>query len=119
MRARVQASAGSGTGVQVKSVMDTWTLQMGYPMLEVTRTSTNTVIAQQQRFLLLPDANDTSPFTSPFGYSSHSHLLSIAKLVERHICVSEIRSLVPGQVEAMTYKVDTRRFLAWRPALIG
>lgn len=51
----------------VKDVMDTWTLQMGYPMLEVKRSSTNTVIATQQRFLLNPEANDTEEFTSPFG----------------------------------------------------
>lgn len=49
--------------------MDTWTLQMGYPLIEV-RCENNTVKATQKRFLLNPADNDTGADTapSPFKY---------------------------------------------------
>ena len=40
-----------------------------------------------------------------------------AELIERGPCV--IRSLIPSRVRAMTYQIDTCRFLAWISALIG
>ncbi|XP_067993542.1 glutamyl aminopeptidase [Melanerpes formicivorus] len=47
----------------VKEVMDTWTRQMGYPVLEMGSNS----IFTQKRFLLDPNANASYP-TSDFGY---------------------------------------------------
>ncbi|XP_073428069.1 glutamyl aminopeptidase [Dendrobates tinctorius] len=47
----------------VKDVMDTWTRQMGYPVLNVR--SGNTV--QQERFLLDPNADASTP-ESPYSY---------------------------------------------------
>ncbi|XP_077135083.1 glutamyl aminopeptidase [Ranitomeya variabilis] len=47
----------------VKDVMDTWTRQMGYPVLNVQ--SGNTV--EQQRFLLDPNADASTP-ESPYNY---------------------------------------------------
>ena len=52
--------------VDVKTVMDTWTLQMGYPVVHLTRTG-NSIFVTQQRFLLNPKANTTNQ-NSPFGY---------------------------------------------------
>ncbi|XP_070545825.1 aminopeptidase N-like isoform X2 [Ptychodera flava] len=40
----------------VKKVMDTWTLQMGYPVVTIKRTSTTTATAEQKHFLIDPDA---------------------------------------------------------------
>ncbi|XP_008939809.1 PREDICTED: glutamyl aminopeptidase [Merops nubicus] len=47
----------------VKEVMDTWTRQMGYPVLEMGNDS----VLTQKRFLLNPNANASHP-PSDFGY---------------------------------------------------
>ncbi|CAF4183180.1 unnamed protein product, partial [Rotaria magnacalcarata] len=42
-------------GYTIKQIMDTWTLQEGYPVLMVTRNyNDNTLILKQKRFLLDP-----------------------------------------------------------------
>uniref|UniRef100_A0A4W3HEC8 Aminopeptidase n=1 Tax=Callorhinchus milii TaxID=7868 RepID=A0A4W3HEC8_CALMI len=51
------------SGKQVKEVMDTWTNQMGYPVLQVQKEST--II--QSRFILDPSSNPEEP-PSPFNY---------------------------------------------------
>ncbi|XP_056420529.1 glutamyl aminopeptidase [Hyla sarda] len=56
------ASLAEASGQPVKDVMDTWTRQMGYPVLNV---SDNVV--KQERFLLDPNANSSHP-ESPFNY---------------------------------------------------
>uniref|UniRef100_A0A4W4GAS9 Aminopeptidase n=1 Tax=Electrophorus electricus TaxID=8005 RepID=A0A4W4GAS9_ELEEL len=50
----------------VADVMDTWTKQMGYPVLSLTSTATGTTLTQE-RFLLNPNADPTQPST-PLGY---------------------------------------------------
>ncbi|XP_069834611.1 glutamyl aminopeptidase [Dendropsophus ebraccatus] len=57
------ASLAEASNQPVKDVMDTWTRQMGYPVLSVE--SGNTVI--QQRFVLDPKANASHP-ESPYNY---------------------------------------------------
>nr|XP_006821163.1 PREDICTED: aminopeptidase N-like [Saccoglossus kowalevskii] len=53
--ALTEADVGVGDH-DVKQIMDTWTLQMGYPVVTVARTSENTAIAEQKHFLIDPDA---------------------------------------------------------------
>ena len=43
----------------------------------------------------------------------------MAELVELGPRVQEIGSSVPGQINPMTYKIDTCHFLVWCSALIG
>lgn len=50
----------------VAEVMDTWTKQMGYPVLTLDSSGTNARLTQQ-RFLLDPNANASEP-VSPFEY---------------------------------------------------
>jgi aminopeptidase N len=45
--------------------MDTWTRQMGYPVVTVTRDPNGTITLNQERFLFDQDANITD--TSPYG----------------------------------------------------
>ncbi|KAK0064997.1 thyrotropin-releasing hormone-degrading ectoenzyme, partial [Biomphalaria pfeifferi] len=54
--------------LDVKEVMDTWILQMNYPLVTVTRddNSNATLRVQQERFLLNPNAADPGKYTSPF-----------------------------------------------------
>ncbi|KAI4480304.1 hypothetical protein M0804_010302 [Polistes exclamans] len=53
----------------VKAIMDTWTQQMGFPLVTIIRDG-NTITASQKRFLILPNENDTEIFNqkSPFNY---------------------------------------------------
>ncbi|CAF3355817.1 unnamed protein product [Rotaria socialis] len=55
-------------GYTVKQIMDTWTLQEGYPVLMVTRNyNDNTLILKQKRFLLDPNAvHNKSSYVNPF-----------------------------------------------------
>eukprot|EP00058_Branchiostoma_floridae_P020447 XP_002605937.1 hypothetical protein BRAFLDRAFT_87388 [Branchiostoma floridae] len=58
------------TDLDVKTVMDTWTLQMGYPVVNLTRDyGRGTAQATQQHFLLDPTATVSAP--SDFGYRWH------------------------------------------------
>ncbi|XP_042889263.1 aminopeptidase N-like [Penaeus japonicus] len=48
------------TDLSVKKIMDTWTLQMGYPVIKVTRSSDGTsATVTQERFLLVKNLNST------------------------------------------------------------
>ncbi|CAG2235225.1 unnamed protein product [Mytilus edulis] len=62
-------SKKSGNTVDVKAVMDTWTLQMGYPVVSVKK-SGNKFILTQERFLSDGSAT-TNLDESPFGYKWH------------------------------------------------
>ncbi|XP_052106945.1 endoplasmic reticulum aminopeptidase 1-like [Mytilus californianus] len=62
-------SKKSGNTVDVKSVMDTWTLQMGYPVVSV-KQSGNKFLLTQQRFLS-DGSVTTNSDESPFGYKWH------------------------------------------------
>lgn len=47
--------------------MDTWTLQMGYPVVSVSEVGGDMILTQQ-RFLADPDANQSNTkFTSKYG----------------------------------------------------
>ena len=54
---------GSNDEVNVKAVMDTWTLQMGFPLITLTRKG-DRVVAKQRHFLVNPKAKPAmkSPF---------------------------------------------------------
>ncbi|XP_060566248.1 aminopeptidase N-like [Ruditapes philippinarum] len=52
----------------VKEVMDTWTLQMNYPVVKVTYNSAGQITISQHRYLQDYNATDPGKYTSPFGY---------------------------------------------------
>ncbi|KAM9707550.1 LOW QUALITY PROTEIN: glutamyl aminopeptidase [Menidia menidia] len=60
------ASLAEVSGLPVAEVMDTWTKQMGYPVLDLTVSGSEARLSQK-RFLLDPNANATQP-PSPFEY---------------------------------------------------
>lgn len=47
-------------------MMDTWTLQMGYPVLKITNKGNNKYEVLQERFLYDRDANVTTKYKSKF-----------------------------------------------------
>lgn len=56
-------------------VMDTWTKQMGYPVLKLSTSETNAKLTQR-RFLLDPTADANEP-TSPFGFVMNKEVFSL------------------------------------------
>ncbi|XP_053702029.1 glutamyl aminopeptidase [Synchiropus splendidus] len=60
------ASLTNVSGFPVAEVMDTWTKQMGYPVLDLSVNETSASLTQK-RFLLDPKANPNET-PSPFGY---------------------------------------------------
>lgn len=65
-----QAQADGKNHIDVKDIMDTWTLQMNYPVVTVTRDfqNLNQVHVRQERFLIDPTAEDLGRFSSPYNY---------------------------------------------------
>ena len=69
---------GTLVGLTVKEIMDTWTVQMGYPVVTIERNyESASAMATQDRFLLTPDngdTNDTNPYTwwVPLSFTSPS-----------------------------------------------
>lgn len=66
MRMKYRKEDNSANGVEIKDMMDTWTLQMGYPVVTVRRSGSQ-ISATQDRFLYLSHGNFTEEFTSPYG----------------------------------------------------
>ncbi|XP_069101890.1 uncharacterized protein [Argopecten irradians] len=58
-----------GRNLEMKKIMNTWILQMNYPVVTLTKDSNNTLRATQKRFLTNPNAKDTGKFVSPYNYT--------------------------------------------------
>ncbi|XP_022795785.1 glutamyl aminopeptidase-like [Stylophora pistillata] len=67
-KALAEESCTQGKCVSVKQMMDTWTLQMGYPVLNIKKQSSNKYQVSQERFLYDRNSNISSKYTSPFNY---------------------------------------------------
>lgn len=63
-----EESCMQGRCVNVNYMMDTWTLQMGYPVIDIRHLTGNQYLVSQQRFLNHKDVNATPKFSSPFNY---------------------------------------------------
>lgn len=84
----------NGYPVDVKAVMDTWTLQMNYPVVTMTRLEDGGLRVTQKRFLSNPQAQDPLKYTSQFGsvsvslWSVNSRAL-VSYIVQSHIMLTE------------------------------
>ena len=58
--------------VTIKQIMDTWTLQAGYPVVTVTRNETNIIFSQQQYLLPENNPNDTTKLFISFVHDAVS-----------------------------------------------
>ncbi|XP_053945174.1 glutamyl aminopeptidase-like [Anastrepha ludens] len=56
-------------GIDVKSIMNTWTVQMGFPVVTVEQVTMNTYRLTQKRFFSNPDDYDTVYEDSPYNYT--------------------------------------------------
>lgn len=57
--------------IDVKSMMDTWTLQMGFPLVTITKQDDGKYIATQEHFLIDPGAKPS--LKSPYKYVTSIH----------------------------------------------
>lgn len=73
------------SGVNIKEVMDTWTLQMGLPVVNIVRLDEETATADQRRFLIYPDAKHHH--SSPFNYRWNIPLTYITQKNNRSVQV--------------------------------
>lgn len=69
--ALTEAAEAAGQSIDVARVMDTWTLQMGLPVVDVTYdATTGRAVLRQKRFFATPNAEKkaaTLKATSPFS----------------------------------------------------
>ena len=98
-------------GFGVKSMMDTWTRQMGFPYINITMatTGTKTIVVATQRRFLADKATEFDPTESPFRYVV---FVALGILVEHEhfsngLFFSERCSLITATVCA--YKLNKAR----------
>jgi len=67
--------AAAGNRFQIGDVMDTWTRQMGYPVVKVSHvTGTDNYVLSQTRFLVNP-SDQYNVTDSPFGFVCHCDVI--------------------------------------------
>ena len=62
----IQQAQLDGKNLAVKDIMDTWTLQMNYPVVTLTQSDKDNVKVTQTRFLLDRNAMDPGKYASPY-----------------------------------------------------
>ncbi|XP_059158616.1 aminopeptidase N-like [Physella acuta] len=65
-----EQTALDGKTIDVKDIMNTWTVQMNYPLVTVTRdtSSPDVIIVSQQRYLSAKNAVDPGTYQTLYGY---------------------------------------------------
>lgn len=58
----------SGNTLDVKEILNTWILQMNYPVVNVTKTESGKIRLTQERFLKNKNAKDPGVYISPYKY---------------------------------------------------
>jgi len=79
LTSQAQADGTLDNGLTVKQVMDTWTLQMGYPVVSVMRSQDgSSATVSQERFLLVKNENSTDDhdykWWIPLSYTTKEEL---------------------------------------------
>ena len=63
----LQKSAEYNQDIPVVDIMNTWILQMNYPVVTVTKSDSGNIQLHQERFLKSADAKDPGVYVSPYG----------------------------------------------------
>ncbi|CAG0886917.1 unnamed protein product [Cyprideis torosa] len=95
-------------GMDINGIMDTWTKQMGYPVLLVNQVDNNLEI-KQQRYLSDPEANVTDD--SPFGYKwdvpvTYLDAVSEVGITVQWLSRNDEKLLIPRAPEAKFVKLN-------------
>lgn len=90
-----EASKEDGTNLEIAQIMNTWTLQMGFPVITVTRSygAAVTFSAAQHRFLSNPDSEPQTTYPD-LGYKWHVPL-TYTTLASTKFDDNEIDWLIP------------------------
>ena len=95
-----QAKADNKTA-NVAAIMDTWILQMGYPVVTVTRNlDAGTAQVTQSRFLLNPGQKPSTIYTSPFSYVFQVFLRGLESVTDCTLAVLWVCQLLGSFTEA-------------------
>ncbi|KAK7096269.1 hypothetical protein V1264_005581 [Littorina saxatilis] len=81
--AMTKQSQMDGKNLDVKAIMDTWTLQMNYPIVTLTQIDKDNVKVTQSRYLQDPSAIDPGKYESPYDYKWDVPV-TLTSSVERH-----------------------------------
>jgi len=89
-------------GYTIKQIMDTWTLQEGYPVLMVTRNyANNTLTLRQKRFLLdRQNSNQGQIYANPFGALKFQWYIPYDYLINNNL--SAFQWLPPNVTRTLT-----------------
>lgn len=79
--------------VTVKDVMDTWTVQPGYPVVTVERKGTDIVVKQQRYMLPKTNEKDNSKWFIPISYET-SETLTSGEKTETHWLTNKDKEIV-------------------------
>lgn len=60
--------ANNDKDIDVVEVMNTWTLQMNFPVVSVKKYSDSQYVLSQQRFLIADSSLEAEKYASPYGY---------------------------------------------------
>ncbi|XP_067012904.2 endoplasmic reticulum aminopeptidase 1 isoform X2 [Anabrus simplex] len=111
-------SKNANQSLDVKTIMDTWTRQMGFPLVNISR-SENVITATQQRFLLTAtmegNTNRSDEASSPFGYKWYvplSYYTDMQPDVVQHVWMnlSDVKFEVAPEVEWVKVNVNQSGF---------
>lgn len=114
-----QASADHGKSLDVKAILDTWILQMNFPVVTISKMANGHIKLTQERFLKNRDAKDPGVYTSEFGLVALC-LLCKAKdsYTETTISYTHVVRSITSSVHLtacmerpQVYKMRIRRFL--------
>ncbi|XP_025079132.1 aminopeptidase Ey-like [Pomacea canaliculata] len=96
-RAWDEQARQDGQQINVAAIMDTWTLQMGFPVIRLTVSANGKVTATQKRFLINPAAKDPGRFQSPFNYRWHVPItITTSKMANFNVTEEDVLWLTPN-----------------------
>ncbi|KAK7866387.1 hypothetical protein R5R35_009814 [Gryllus longicercus] len=109
-------SKNANQSIEVKTIMDTWTRQMGFPLVTVSRTG-NIISATQHRFLVTAHMNNDTihPEESPFGYKWFvplSYYTDVDPSSIHHVWMNmtDVKFEVPPEVQWVKVNVNQSGF---------
>ncbi|PFX22374.1 Glutamyl aminopeptidase [Stylophora pistillata] len=85
-----EESCYQGRCVDVDHMMNTWTLQMGYPVINIRHSTGDQYSVSQERFLYRSDANITTEYRSPYNYKWFIPLTYITSSAPSKVILKDI-----------------------------
>ncbi|KAK7065753.1 Endoplasmic reticulum aminopeptidase 1 [Halocaridina rubra] len=114
--ALTKVTQNHGRFLNIKGIMDTWTLQAGFPLISITLQNGH-VTANQSRFLVCEEnvTDPNEPLNSTIGYKWHVPLTYITNLNPNSsemywMNLTDIEFMVPREVKWIKFNAGQRGF---------